>query len=356
MAMNEIAHNQPLISVIVVSYNSMKFLGKCLQSVWETTYGKFEIILVDNASTDGSIEYVEKKFGHENRLHIIRNARNLGFAEGNNVGAQAAKGDFIAFLNSDTTVNPDWLNESLKVLRSDLTIGVCQSKLLSMENPKVIDSTGDFIDYYGVMMRRGGDLKEKDVGQYDKAEEIFSARAAAMIVKRKVIEEVGLFDPIFFITYDDIDFCWRVRLRGYKVVFAPKSIVYHVGEAFTPTVFKVFFTTRNWLISLMKNYELKTLGKILPSVATLVMSIIAAELFVRKRPDLALRRIKGILWVVQYFKIIYKKRLKVQFQIRKLPDSEIMKHMVKTNLAISHWLPLWRRQFQIPRKKSLIND
>jgi len=336
----------PAVSIIIVNYNGSKFIGNCIGSALDNKYADFEIIFVDNASSDGSVEFVKEKFGHDKRLCIVKNDRNLGFAEGNNVGANVARGNYIAFLNPDTMVNPNWLKESLKVLKIDPTIGVCQSKLLSIENQKIIDSAGDFIDYYGVMMRRGGDLKEKDVGQYDKVEEIFSARAAAMMVRRKVINEVGLFDPTFFMTYEDIDFCWRVHLRGYKVVFAPKSIVYHVGEAFTPTEFKVFFTTRNWLISLIKNYELKTLGKIFPSVVALIVSILAAEIIVRKRPDLALRRVMGILWIVRYLRAIYKERLKVQLQIRRLADSEVMKHMVETNLAVLHWLPLWRRQYQ----------
>jgi len=335
--------DQPLVSIIILSYNSLKFLEKCLRSVLNTKYNNFEVILVDNASTDSSIEYVEKEFGHDYRLNIIRNERNLGFAEGNDVGARVARGNYVVFLNPDTVVDPNWLNEFVNLMEDDPAIGVCQSKLLSMENSKILDSAGDFIDRYGVMMRRGGDWMERDEGQYDTVDEIFSARGAAMMIRRRIINEVGLFDPAFFLTYEDIDFCWRARLRGYKVYFVPKSVVYHAGEAFTSTSFKVFFTARNRIMALIKNYELRTLVKFLPQIIAVSIFILTAELAIRNRPKLALNRLRGMLWVLLNFKYVWKEHSRIQHSIRKVPDSEVMQHMVKTNLAVSYWLPLWRK-------------
>jgi len=335
--------DQPLVSIIILSYNSLKFLEKCLRSVLNTKYNNFEVILVDNASTDSSIEYVEKEFGHDYRLNIIRNERNLGFAEGNDVGARVARGNYVVFLNPDTVVDPNWLNEFVNLMEDDPAIGVCQSKLLSMENSKILDSAGDFIDRYGVMMRRGGDWMERDEGQYDTVDEIFSARGAAMMIRRRIINEVGLFDPAFFLTYEDIDFCWRARLRGYKVCFVPKSVVYHAGEAFTSTSFKVFFTARNRIMALIKNYELRTLVRLLPHVVAVSIFILAAELVIRNRPRLALNRLRGIFWVLLNFEYVWKEHLRIQHHIRKVPDSEVMQHMVKTNLTVSYWLPLWRK-------------
>ncbi len=342
--MKQTSVGYPLISVVIVNFNGGKLLEQCLTSVFETRYKPLEIILVDNASSDGSLERAQRKFGHDRRLHILQNDTNLGFAEGNNLGFNIAHGYYIAFLNADAKADPDWLKEALGAFQTNLNAGVCQSKLLIMGSPRRIDSAGDFINIQGIAMRRGGDYGESDYGQYDKDSEIFSARAAAMVVKKEVIDQTGLFDSSFFMTYEDIDFCWRVHLRGYDVIFAPKSIVYHVGEAFTPTKLKVFFTTRNWLVSLFKNYELKTLTEVLPSVAALTVSIVAAEIFLRRRPDLAIRRIKGILWIVRHFQAIYRNRLKVQYKIRRISDSEVRKRMLRTNLAISYWLPLWRRK------------
>lgn len=335
--------DSPLVSIIILSYESLKFLKKCLESVLDTKYNNFEVILVDNASTDGSIEYVKKTFGHDYRLDIIQNERNVGFAEGNNIGAKVARGKYVVFLNPDTVVDPNWLTAFVNVMEKDPTIGVCQSKLLSMENPKILDSAGDFIDYYGIMMRRGGDYMERDQGQYDNVDEIFSARGAAMITRQRVINEVGLFDPTFFLTYEDIDFCWRVRLRGYKVYFVPNSVVYHMGEAFTSTSFKIFFITRNRIIALIKNYELRNLVKFLPQLIAVSTLILAAELVIRNRPKLVFNRLKGILWILSNFRYVWEERSKIQHNIRNVSDSEVMRHMIKTNLVVSYWLPLWRK-------------
>ena len=333
----------PFVSIVILNYNGLRFVKKCLESALKTDYDNFEVIFIDNASTDGSFEYVQKEFSHDHRLRIIRNQKNMGFAEGNNIGAETANGNYIAFLNIDTIVASSWLRELVNVMEADPKAGVCQSKLLSLKRPKFFDSAGDFIDRYGAMMRRGGDFMEKDVGQYDKMEEIFSARGAAMITRRKIIKEVGLFDPTYFATYEDIDFCWRTRLRGYKVLFVPNSVAYHVGGVSSPTSFKTFFTTRNWIMTLTKNYELHNLVRFLPFVIAISASVVAAELILRRRPKLALDRFKGVLWNALNFRYVWEKRLWIQRCIRKVPDSEIMKHMLKTNLAISHWLPLWQK-------------
>jgi len=333
----------PYVSIVILNYNGLKFVEKCLESVLKTDHDNFELIFIDNASTDGSLEYVQKQFSHDHRLRIIRNQKNMGFAEGNNIGAKTARGNYIVFLNIDTIVESSWLRELVNVMDVDPKAGVCQSKLLSLKSPKFFDSAGDFIDRHGVMMRRGGDSMERDVGQYNKVEEVFSARGAALMTRRKIIKEVGLFDPIYFATYEDIDFSWRTRLHGYKVLFVPNSVVYHIGGVASPTSFKTFFTTRNWIMTLTKNYELHNLVKFLPFVIAISASVVGAELILRRRPKLALDRFKGVLWSVLNFRYVWEKRLWIQRCIRRVPDSEIMKHMLKTNLAISHWLPLWRK-------------
>lgn len=339
----KLGFKQPFVSIIILAHNSLKFLPKCLTSILNANYSNFEVILVDNASTDGSLEYVRKNFSYDPRLKIISNKANLGFAEGNNVGVKLAKGEYLFFLNVDTIVDPNWLNELIKVMRDYPFVGICQSKLLSLKNPKLFDSAGDFIDKYGVTMRRGGDLLEKDEGQYDKIEEIFSSRGAALMTRREVINEIGLFDPAYFITYEDVDFCWRARLHGYRVLYVPTSIVYHVGEASSPASIKVFYTTKNGIMTLIKNYELHNLFKILPQLIVISLSAAMAEVVIRKKPRQAIDRLRGILWNLLHFKYIWKKRLKVQYCIRRLKDAEIMQYMLKRNLAISHFLPLWRK-------------
>jgi len=333
--------NYPLVSVIIVNFNGLRFLNSCLKSVLSTDYANFEVIFIDNASTDGSVEFVKERFGRTFNLTIISNEKNLGFAEGNNVGIKIARGNYIVFLNNDTEVTQSWLRELVKVMENDYKIGIGQSKLLFLVNRKCFDSAGEFIDRYGVEMSRGGDWKEEDKGQYDLVEEIFYAKGAAMIIRRNVLDEIGLFDPLLFLTQTDADLCWRARLGGYKVVYVPKSVVYHVGEASSPALKKVFYTSKNQLLILIKNYNLCNLMKFFPFAVVIVFSTILAELLIRLRPDLAFERFKGILWSLIKFKFIWKQRVNVQYRVRKVPDSCVTKHMVKGTLAISHWLPLW---------------
>ena len=333
---------KPCISVIIVNYNGLKVLKRCLTSLLNTRYESFEIVLVDNCSTDGSVDVGKKLISKHPYHKIIQNKENIGFAEGSNIGAKFSCGDYIVFLNNDTEVEPDWLEELIKVMESDPSIGVCQSKLLSFSNHHYFDSAGDIVDRYGVGIRRGGDWGEEDVGQYNKVEPIFSARGAAMIVRRSVIEEIGLFDSFFSLTYTDIDFCWRIRLRGYKVVYVPKSIVYHIGKASTSAPASVFYSTGNRIALLIKNYSLSNVVRYMPMALFIVAVTIAMELL-QRNPSLALFRFKGLVSVVTNFKRLWRSRLDVQFNKRVVPDSEIMKELSDQNLAISNWLPIYLR-------------
>jgi GT2 family glycosyltransferase len=179
-----------MISIVILNFNGKKFLDECLSSVLKSNYPDFEVIFVDNASTDGSVEFVQSNFRGYSNLRIIRNNRNLGFAEGNNVGAKVAKGEYVVFLNVDTKVDPNWLKELVTAMESDESIGAAQSKLLQFDG-RTIDSAGDFINFYGFGWMRGHG--EIDRGQFNKIDEIFSARGAAMIVRKKSFRRSWIF-------------------------------------------------------------------------------------------------------------------------------------------------------------------
>jgi hypothetical protein len=143
------------------------------------------------------------------------------------------------------------------------------------------------------------------------------------------------------LTYEDIDLCWRVRLFGYKVVFVPKSVVYHYG-GFSLSQERVFFSTRNWLTTLAKNYDLSNLFEIMPQTLMIVCCAAFAELLVKKKTIQFSERFKGLMWVILNFKLIWNKRLKVQNQIRKVGDVVVMTRMLNSSLAFSHWRRVWR--------------
>jgi len=321
----------PLISIIIVNYNGIKFIKRCLNSVLNSDYPNFEVIFVDNASIDGSYELVKKLFGSNSRLTIIRNNKNLGFTGGTNLGFWYAKGDYIVFLNYDTEVSQNWLKVLVEIMNSNLRIGAAQCKLLNLYDKRRIDSAGQFIDPLGYGYPRGD---EEDIGQYDNVEEIFYADGAALIVKRLIINQVSLnglpFDSDYFGYYEDADLCWRVRLRGYKVVLIPTSIVYHARTAaklHKMSSYLIFSHAKNRIMTLIKNYGLGNLIKYLPLL--LFFETIRAIILLKTKPDHSIAILKAILWNLKNLKKTWKKRLIVQQFIRRVPDPYIMRYMVK---------------------------
>jgi len=208
--------NTPLVSIIIVNYNGKKFLEDCFHTLQKITYLNFEIILIDNNSTDNSVDFIKNKYPS---TIIIKLEKNYGFAYPNNVGAKNAKGDFLLFLNNDTKVHPDFISEMVNVLKKDPKIAISQSMLLKPNGD--IDSSGDFIDLIG----NGYSSKEK----INDIREILSARGASMMIRKEIFDKLKGFDEKFFVSFEDVDLGWRAWIFGYKVVVIPNSIVYHIG-------------------------------------------------------------------------------------------------------------------------------
>lgn|SRR5574341_645533 len=253
--------NKNIVSVIIVNYNGMKFLKKCIPSLLMQSYPKIEIILVDNGSNDSSIDYVKKEFPS---VQIIDNKRNFGFAKGNNIGIKAAKGDLIATLNNDTEVAPTWIEELVNVMNSNEDVGMCASKILFMKEPHLINSTGIYISRSGACWDRG--IFETDQGQYERIEEVFSPCAGAALYRRDMLDEIGLFDEDFYAYMEDVDLAFRGKLTGWKCLYVPKAIVYHVhsGTAGFETDFKVYYGFRNIVWNCVKNFPTGILMTSLP--------------------------------------------------------------------------------------------
>jgi GT2 family glycosyltransferase len=310
------------VSVVVLNCNGKAYLESCLSSILIDDYPNFELIFVDNGSTDGSVKFVEQKFGKDPRLKIIVNKMNLGIAEGHNVGIRHAIGHYIVFVDNDTIVGANWLQELVKILDSDPTIGAAQSKLVLMNNPNYLDCAGGFMDYHGFTCERGH--FEKDAGQYDKIDEIFYSKCGAMVVRRDVLDKVGLFDSDYFIHYEETDLCWRIWLLGYRVAFCPFSIVYH-ALSFTITKLNLnqtYYLTRNCITTLIKNYESRRLVKHFTAFTFIEIPRMFYYMLKKDRKGLTLA--KAFLWNLVHLKSTWKKRVKVQYLIRKVPDDAVM--------------------------------
>lgn len=250
-----------LVSVIIVNYNGRVFLEKCISSLLVQSYPAVEIVLVDNGSCDGSIEYVKKEFPS---VKIIANRENLGFAKGNNIGIKAAKGKLIATVNNDTVVVSTWVEELVKAINSDENVGMCASKMLFMKNPELINSTGICISRSGACWDRG--MFERDKGQYKSIEEVFGPCGGGAMYRKSMLDEIGLFDEDFFAYMEDADLAFRGRLAGWKCLYVPKAVVYHVhgGTGGYASDFTIYHGNRNIIWICFKNFPDKLLITSLP--------------------------------------------------------------------------------------------
>ena len=253
----EVAVEQPLISIVIVNYNSGDWLRRCLSYVAEQTYPHWEVIVVDNASQDDSLARVN---GFD-RLRIIRNQDNRGFAAAQNQGILAGQGTYIMPLNFDIRMTPTYLSAMVAALESDQRIGSVCGKLLKMtpdwQPTQEIDTTGLLMQPSLIAVSRGHG--QTDIGQFDQQSLIFGAQGAAPLYRREMLEDIAFegqfFDARYFMWYEDVDLDWRAYLRGWECRFAPRAVAYHLGHpnADRQTAFHVQTTVRNRWLMLLTN-------------------------------------------------------------------------------------------------------
>lgn len=213
------------VSVIVCSFNSEKFIGRCLASVGEQSHKEIELIVVDNGSSDRSREIVRREFPE---AKLIENRENKGFARANNQGIELASGDFFLFLNADAFLDKDYLLNALKPFSLDPNIGMVSGKILRFDG-ETIDSTGEFVGRSRKVVERG--YGKRDEGSYDESGYIFSVCGACALYRREVLERVKVFgevfDEDFFSFFEDLDLGWRANLFGFRGYYTPDAICYH---------------------------------------------------------------------------------------------------------------------------------
>jgi GT2 family glycosyltransferase len=244
-------------SIIIVSWNALHHLQTYLPSVCATKHLRYEVILADNASTDGSADWVRK---HYPNVRIVSMEQNYGYCGGNNRAAKHAKHLNIIFLNNDVEVTPNWLDPIERMLDSNSSIAVVQPKIRSWQKKSYFEyagAAGGFIDKNGYPFCRGRifDTTEEDLGQYDESTSIFWSSGAAIVVKKSLFEQMdGFYEPFKF-HMEEIDLCWRIQLAGKQIWYCPESVVYHLGGGSlnTDNPQKTYFNFRNNLIMLARN-------------------------------------------------------------------------------------------------------
>ncbi|MFN2463699.1 MAG: glycosyltransferase family 2 protein [Candidatus Dormibacteria bacterium] len=241
----------PVASVVVLNYNGRAMLPACLEAVLgQELAGDFEVIVVDNASSDGSVAWTRAQHP---TVRVIEAGSNLGFAAGNNLGLRQARGAYAVLLNNDTAVRPGWLAALVGAAEQDPKAGAVTSKLMFMHRPGVIQNAGCLLLSDGSGGDRGSG--QADTGQFSVREEVFAFCGAAALLRMDAIRDVGMFDESFFMYYEDLDLSWRLRLGGWRVLYEPAAVVDHVhaGSSGEGSPFFIFHADRNRLFMVLKN-------------------------------------------------------------------------------------------------------
>ena len=345
---------KPFVSIIIVNFNGQRFLNECLSTVLGTKYPSFEVIFVDNASNDKSLEFVLKIFADNKCLKIIRNSKNLGFGPANNVGFKQAKGDYIVFLNNDTSVESEWLTTLVNALENDETIGLASSLILNMD--------GQTVQAAGILkcdpwMRAGagywidqGRIRFKET--FPKIFDISVAVGAAMIAKREFLRQIGVFDPKYFFYYDDDYLSFRTWLAGKRVVTVSDSKVRHFLGGTDKVGSNGFFEFYHGVIgsaSLIFDiyYNLLDLlkGLFIFFVRTYFYELIS-EILQYRRISGFWGSISGACWILKNFKYVWRNRLKY-WSKAVIDEKALRSNMIKIHIPSSYYLilRLWRMYF-----------
>lgn len=242
----------PLISVIILNYNTIDVTCEFIESTKKLTYPNFELILVDNASQEDPTKVISEKYPD---VKLIVNKKNLGFAGGNNVGLQAARGDYYFIVNNDTEVTPNLLEELLKPFGIDPQIGVVSPKIRFFSEPNIIQYAGftEINPFTGRNKLIG--LKEMDYGQHDTSGYTAYTHGAAMMIRKSVVQQVGFMPDIFFLYYEELDWSAHIRREGFKIYYQASALIYHkesisVGKE---SVLKVYYQNRNRILFMRRN-------------------------------------------------------------------------------------------------------
>jgi GT2 family glycosyltransferase len=332
-----VSNQLPLVSVVVVNYNGKEYVESCVASVLGSTYANLEVIVIDNGSTDGSVEHLNGLYGAEGRFRAVELDSNMGPAYARNRAVDTATGKYIAFLDNDTETEPGWLEPLVEAMEEDPTIGACQCKLLLMNQRDRIDYVGDYMSNLGFLIQRvpGGEI---DTGQADSRVEILSAKSAGMCMRAEAFREAGGFDEDYFIYVEETDLGWRVWLAGYRIIFVPESRVYHefgtsqviLGDRQNYMV--KYHGTKNYITTLLKNLGTSALLRVVPIHVALWLGIAAWSLLKGQGRE-ARYILGGIGYVFFNIGAIMRKRRGVQ-RSRKIADSELLpKIMQKRELS-----------------------
>jgi GT2 family glycosyltransferase len=307
----------PRVAVVVPNWNGERFLELCLSSLRKQSFSDFETILVDNGSTDDSLRFVAKNFPE---VRLVSLPENRGFSAAVNAGIRAsAAQEHVALLNNDTEVEPSWLEALIRAAEDHPEAGLFSSKLVDFGDRRLLDGAGDALRKSGLPYRIGhGEL---DRGQFDKETYVFGACAAGALYRREMLDEIGLFDEDFFAYCEDGDISFRAQLAGYRCLYVPGAVVYHIGSASSGgkrSETNIRLGTQNGINLLVKNMPTSLLLRSLPFLLVgQLLRLVTAVLF---RGSLLLAYLAGLVGACRLLPLMLKKRKDIQKRRRVSDD------------------------------------
>lgn len=329
------------VSIIIVNYNGSGLLRDCLEALERQSFGSFEAVILDNASSDSSL-YEIKKFLEEtsmaSRIKLISLGKNLGFAGGNIEGLKYAEGEYIALLNNDTEPDGGWLRELVEAMDNNPNVGICASKMI-VHGTDIIDSAGDG---FSTALRGFGEGEQQKSFLYNKKRYVFGACGGAALYRRKMIEEIDFLDEDFFLIHEDIDLNFRAQLNEWKVLYVPTAIVYHKVRSSIGHMsdLAVYYTLRNSDFVRIKNVPLAIFTRCFPEF---VIGIVAEFIYFAIRHKHLRLYFRAKMDVIRMFTLMLKKR------------AVIMKgRKVSNKYLLSMMTPAWQKNYLLAKIKKFL--
>jgi len=310
-----------LFSIIIPNYNGKEYLKECLDSLDKQALKDFEIIVVDDASTDDSFSFIRKSYP---QVRVLQMGKNSGFSKVVNRGIQEARGEYIFLLNNDTRLDKDCIEEINKAIQRYPEYDIYACKILNMSDPQMIDSAGDGYSIIGNPFKIG--YKKKDSPEYQKPKEVFGACAAASIYKRSLFEEIGYFDEDFAFYNEDSDINFRACLRGHRCLYIPTAVVHHrVSASYKKKLGAViYYICRNKINLIVKDMPTSLIIKYFPLLILGRMRDLAMAASKGK----FITGISGMVGALWQLPLMLKKRKEIQ-KARQISDKELEKYLLK---------------------------
>jgi len=304
----------PRCAVIIVNYNGRPYLEACLSALCADATPDTEIVVVDNASPDGSAGLVERAFPH---VTLIRSPENLGFGAAANLAAQQTQGELLAFLNPDTVVEPGWLATLARALQADGRAGLATPKIVMLDDPQRINTCGNDLHFTGLTLCRGLGAPRQ---AYSEVAEVSAVSGAAFVVRRSLFEALGGFDESFFLYMEDTDLSWRARLAGYTCLCVPQAVVRHDYRLrFGPR--KVFYQERNRYQMWLKGWRWGTWLVMLPALC--LAEALTWGYVLLRQPRQAGNKLRACAWIARHWPQILARRRQAQ-ALRRASDRQLL--------------------------------